>query len=200
MNRLLCAFFLLSTAAITPSWANTISLSAPAAPGGAFDVLVNVTGVFDAPHQSDFPLGYGFNASFDSSRLSYLGETPGAQFDDLSNNPRIMAQVAGVAGMVLLGPGDVVEPLNLAVLHFGITGAGLTTISISGDPFNLDQGLMYLTGSDPISASVSASVTATPEPRLAWLLAFGCVGIWVGRRIFAARALPPTSVLPSAPG
>jgi len=183
MNRLLCVLFLGSTAAVAPSWANIISLDAPSAPSGAFDVLVNVTGVFDAPHASDFLLGYGFNVSFDRSKLSYLGETPGALFDDLSGNPGIMAQVAGVAGMILLGPGDVIEPLNLAVLHFGITAGGPTSISIAGDPSNLDQGLIYLSGSDPISASASVSPTATSEPGAQWLLGFGFLAL------SAARAL-----------
>jgi hypothetical protein len=189
MNRLLCVLFLGSIAAIAPSWAAIISLGAPSEPGSAFDVFVHVTGVFDAPHQSDSLLGYGFNVSFDSSRLSYLGETPGAMFDDISNNPGIMARVAGVASMILLGPGDVVEPLNLAVLRFGVTTGGATSISITGDPSNLDQGLIYLGGSDPISASASVSLTATPESRTAYLLGFGFLAIWAGRRIFAARPL-----------
>jgi hypothetical protein len=151
-----------------PAGAELITVSAPAAPNGSFDVLVNLTDVFSPPHDADFFLGYGFDVSFDTSILSYLGETPGPLFTDLSANPGIMAQVAGVATSVLLGPGDFVEPLNLAVLHFATAGLGPTTITITGNTSNPDQGLIYLSGSDPISASTS--LTAVPEPNSALLL------------------------------
>jgi len=157
--------------AAAPAGAEVLSLSAPGTAGGFFDVFVNLTNVFDAPHDSDFFLGYGFDVSFDASVLSYAGETAGPLFDDISGNAGITAQVAGVATNVLLGPGDFTEPLNLAVLHFGVTGVGPTTIRISGDTANLDQGLIYLSGSDAISASVS--VNALPEPNMGWLVGLG---------------------------
>jgi len=172
MRKLLSLLLLASAVYAVPVHAEVISLSAPAAASGSFDVFVNLTGVFDPPHDSDFFLGYGFDISFDNSILSYLGDTPGALFTDLSGNPGITAQVAGIATNVLLGPGDFTEPLNIAVLHFGIIGFGPTTLTISGDPANLDQGLIYLSGSDPIlaSASLTAAPTAAPEPSGVWLL------------------------------
>ncbi|HEY1241810.1 MAG TPA: hypothetical protein VGF16_14700 [Bryobacteraceae bacterium] len=160
-------FLLLALAGILPSRAETISLDAPSQTSGFFDVFVNLTDVFSAPHDADFFLAYGFDVSFDNSIVSYLGETPGALFTDLSANPGITAEVAGDATNILLGPGDFTEPLNLAVLHFETIGVGPTTITISGDISNLDQGLIYLTGSDPISASASFGV---PEPSALWLL------------------------------
>jgi hypothetical protein len=147
-------------ASLVPARAESFGLSAPVSASGTFDVLVNVTGVFDSPHDSDFLLGYGFNVSFDSSVLSYLGETPGALFDDLSGIPG--AEVAGVASAVLLGPGDFTEPLNLATLHFNVVGAENTSISITGDISDPNEGLIYLSSSDPISATTSLS--AVPEP------------------------------------
>jgi hypothetical protein len=112
MKRLFPIALLLCATSLVPPRAESFGLSATVSASGAFDVLVNVTGVFDAPHDTDFLLGYGFNVSFDNSILSYLGETPGALFDDLSGIPG--AQVAGVASAILLGPGDFTEPLNLA--------------------------------------------------------------------------------------
>jgi len=168
---------LFALAATAPAGAEVLTLSAPGTAGGFFDVFVNLTNVFDAPHDADFFLGYGFDISFDPSVLSYVGETAGPLFDDLSGNPGITAQVAGVASSILLGPGDFTEPLNLAVLHFGVTGVGPTTIGISGDTANLDQGLIYLSGSDPISASTS--LNAVPEPGAVWLLGLGLLALGI---------------------
>ncbi len=175
MRKSLSLFLLASAVFAAPASAAVVSLSAPAAPAGSFDVLVNLTNVFDPPHDSDFFLGYGFDVSFDTGILTYLGETAGPLFTDISGNPGIGAQVAGVATSILLGPGDFTEPLNLAILHFEVTGLGPTTISITADISNPDQGLIYLTGSDPISAS--AALTAAPEPGSIWLLGFGILGV-----------------------
>jgi len=177
-------FLFLALAPISvPARAEIVTLDAPAAPNGFFDVLVNLTGVFDSPHDSDFFLGYGFDVSMSNSAVSYLGETPGMLFTDLSANPGIMAQVAGIANSILLGPGDFTEPLNLAILHFQVTGGGPTTLTITGDTSNPDQGLIYLTGSDPISAS--ASLTGVPEPRAVWLLSVAV--LLLGRRLMQHR-------------
>lgn len=183
MGKLLSLLLLsLAVFAVSAS-ASTVSLTAPLHVSGTFDVAVDVTDVFAPPHDSDFLLAYGFNLSFDNTIVSYLGETPGALFDDFSPLPG--AQVAGIAHNIFIAPGDFTEPLNLAVLHFGVVGLGPTTISISGDPSDpsLNQGLVYLTGYDPISAS--ASVTA-PEPGSLCLLGLGIsalAGRFVRRRI-----------------
>src|SRR5215813_11607706 len=112
MKKFLLPLLLTLAVSATPARAEFISLSAPVAPSGPFDVLVNLTNVFSPPHVGDFFIGYGFDISYNTSILSYLGETAGALFTDLSGNPGIMAQVAGVATNILLGPGDFVEPLN----------------------------------------------------------------------------------------
>ena len=179
----LMLLLLVATVVAMPAAASVITLTAPTTANGNFDVVVNVTGVFDPPHDLDFLLGYGFDISYNSSILTYLGETAGPLFIDLSGNPGIGAQVAGIASNILLGPGDFTEPLTLAVLHFGVAGFGPAGISISGDPLNLDQGLIYLTGSDPIAASTS--VTAVPEPATLSLMGFGVVAL--GRRLVRSR-------------
>ncbi|HEY1342011.1 MAG TPA: PEP-CTERM sorting domain-containing protein [Bryobacteraceae bacterium] len=159
--------------------AATVNLTASGPLSGSFDVFVNVTNVFDPPHDGDSFLAYGFDLSFDNTVLSYLGETPGPLFDDLSSNPGIDAQVAGTASSILLNDGDFTEPLNLAVLHFSRIGIGGTGISITGDAAgSLDQGLIYLSGSDSFAARTE--LQALPEPATfgligAALLAFGIV-------------------------
>lgn len=175
MTKLITAVLLVSMALVAPAAASVISLSAPNNAKGFFDVVVNVSNVFAPPHDSDFLLGYGFDLSFDSSKLLYVGESAGALFLDLSGNPGIGAQVAGIATNILLGPGDFTEPLNLAVLHFEVIGLGPTTVAISGDPSNPDQGLLYLTGADPIAASTT--FTAVPEPGMLSLFGLGVVAL-----------------------
>jgi len=183
MTKLRFILVLALAFAAIPAGAATITLDAPSAPNTNFDVLVNLTGVFDPPRVGDFFLGYGFDVGFDPFKLAFLGETPGVLFDDLSNNPGIGAQVAGVvnASFIFFGPGDFTEPLNLAVLHFGVTGMGPTAITITGNTSNPDQGLFYLGGSDAISASVS--LTATPEPSIAWLAGLGLLAVCAKRLI-----------------
>lgn len=169
MKRLFPIALLVCMVSLVPARAESLGLNAPSSAAGPFDILVNVIGVFDAPHDDDSLLGYGFNVSFDNSILSYLGETPGALFNDISGIPG--AEVAGVATAILLNQGDFTEPLNLAILHFDLVGVGNTSIGISGDISNPNEGLIYLSGSDPISATTS--VTVTPEPG-SWSL-LGCL-------------------------
>lgn len=121
--------------------------------------------------------------TFDSSLLQFVGETAGPLFLDLSPLPG--ADVAGVATSILLNPGDFTEPLTLAVLHFDVIGSGATSVGISGDPSDLDAGLIYLSGSDPISASarLTTSAVATPEPGTALLLLGGLLALAAGRKI-----------------
>jgi hypothetical protein len=186
MKKTLLATALVGAFFLAPARGATITLVAPATVAGPFDVVVNATDVFAAPHDTDFLLAYGFDISYDNSVLAYLGETPGALFTDLSGNPGIGAQVAGVAAAILLGPGDFTEPLTLATLHFGLVGTGTTSISISGDIANPDQGLVYLGGSDPISARTSLDASATPEPG-AMLLAGAGLGALLLKKRLAAR-------------
>lgn len=182
MKRLFAFALLLCAISVTPALAD-IQLSAPSTATGSFDVVVEASNVFAAPHDADFLLGYGFNVSFDNALLQFTGETAGPLFDDLSPLPG--ADVAGVATAILLGPGDFTEPLELAVLHFNVVGSGVTSIGISGDPSNLNGGLLYLSGSDPISAStrLTTSAVATPEPGTALLLFGALGGLAAGRKL-----------------
>ena len=166
MRKSLLLFVLGLGAWLAPAKAEFLSLAGPASANGPFDVTVNLTNVFDTHDPVlDAFVGYGFNVSFDLAILSFLGETPGPLFEDLSGIPG--AEVAGVVGppLFFLGPSDFTEPLTLATLHFGIVGSGAGTVSVAGDPsVDPNQGLLYLLGSDPLSASTAVSVSAVPEP------------------------------------
>jgi hypothetical protein len=183
MKTSLLMLLLAIVVSAAPAHAEEISLSAPSAVTGSFDVTVNVTDVFAAPHEFDDLVAYGFDVSFDSAAVSYLGESSGPLFTDLSANPGIGADVAGIATAVFLEDGDFTEPLTLAVLHFEAIGSGQTSISITGDPSNPDQGLFYLSASDPISAStlVDISSVSSPEPGTLALCLLGLATLFVTR-------------------
>jgi hypothetical protein len=143
--------------------AATITLAGPeSVNGGSFDVSVEATGVFDAPHVDDGFLAYGFDVAFDPALLSYAGETAGPLFDDISGNAGFGADVGGTADAGFLEAGDFTEPLVLAILHFDSAGVGSANISVSADNSNPDQGLIYFTSSDSFSAATGVDIA--PEP------------------------------------
>lgn len=183
MKKSLLLSLLAFSVSLLPVHGATIALSGPSTVSGPFDIVVNVTDVFAPPHDTDSLLAYGFDISFDNTVLSYLGETAGPLFTDITGQPGLTAQVAGVATSVFLSPGDFVEPLQLATLHFGVVGAGVSSISITGDPLNLDQGLIYLSASDAIAAGTRVTAqAAVPEPGTLLLGALGIAAVWNRKR------------------
>jgi hypothetical protein len=185
MKKLLLLVLFAFSISVVPAGAATVALAAPSTVNGFFDVFVNVTDVFAPPHDADSLLAYGFDISYDNSVLTYLGETAGPLFNDITGQPGLTAQVAGVATAIFLSPGDFAEPLQLATLHFSLAGlghTGPTAISITGDPTNLDQGLIYLSASDPIGARTNVTaLAAVPEPGTLLLGVLGLLAIGVKR-------------------
>lgn len=185
MKKSLLLFALICGGLLFPAGAETLSLAGPSTVSGPFDLTVNLTNVFDTHDPAtDAFVGFGFNVDFDPAILSFVGETTGPLFDDFSGIPG-----APVAGLVtppffFLGPGDFTEPLLLATLHFDVIGSGSTSVSISGDPaVNPNQGLVYLSGEDALSAStrVSASAAAgVPEPGTMVLAGSVLLMLWGG--------------------
>jgi hypothetical protein len=107
-------------------------------------LLVQVNGLFDGRTPGDTLLADGFNVTVgNSSIFNYTGETAGTLFDDLSipgGNPMVAAIAQNLFGV---GPSDFTQPLTLATLHFDALGAGTTTIGVTWDSSELNQGLVY---------------------------------------------------------
>jgi hypothetical protein len=173
MKRKIWFLILISMAAALPAQASTISLSltSPVTAGSTFNVLVQVNDLFSGRPLDDTLLAYGFNVGVsNSSVFHYLGETPGPLFDDLKfsgGNP----MVAGIATSPFgVGPSDFSGPLTLATLHFSALTSGATSISVTSDKSDLNQGLVFF---DLPYGSINGaiSVTAVPEPSTILLLA-----------------------------
>jgi hypothetical protein len=98
--------------------------------------------------------------------------------------------VSGLAGLATnfqLTSSDFIEPLTLAILHFVANSSGVTTIGVSSDPSDLNQGLIY--ADLPYGAvSASRSVAVVPEPPVLAILTVGLaalIAIYARRRIRA---------------
>ena len=185
-TKLLSIAALALAASALPAGAATILLNSPASPavGSSFDVTVRLTGVFNT-HPGDALAAFGFNVAIGSpSRISYTGETIGALFTDVSGVFGPSPQVAGFATAGFLQTGDFVEPLTLATLHFHANALGSSTIGITTNLTDPNQGLLYLTaGADPLNASTSANVTASiPEPDTTILAGLALTSLLLYRR------------------
>jgi hypothetical protein len=184
MKLRICFFILVSLIVALPAEASTISLT-PASPpisGSTFDVLVQVTNLFSGRAPDDTLLAYGFDVNIgNSSIFNFLGETPGPLFDDLPIFGGI-PMVAGIATSPLgIGPSDFTDPLTLATLHFTALKSGTTSISVTWDSSDPNQGLVYFDlPYGPISGSVS--ITAVPEPSTLFLFAPAAVLLFLCHR------------------
>lgn len=187
ISKLLSLATLALAATVLPAGAATITLDTPAstASGSSFDVTVQVTGVFDT-HAGDALAAFGFDIVIgDPSSVSYTGETIGALFTDVSGVFGPSPQVAGVATAGFLEAVDFTEPLTLAILHFQAGAPGSSSIGITTDLDDPNQGLIYLTaGADPLDAStrVTVSEAATPEPGTMILGGLALASLWFCRR------------------
>lgn len=168
MIKQTCIFLALSLAAITlPANAAVISLSVLNTPtvGSNFSVAVLATSVFSAPHVGDALAAYGFDIFVTGGSVTFLSSTAGGLFTDISasfapGSPK----VAAVATAGFLEAADIVEPLLLATLVFSANTTGAATISLGTNLSDLNQGLIYLGGTDAISASAAVNPVSAPVP------------------------------------
>jgi hypothetical protein len=185
-QKLPVVFALALGASLVPAQASLISLNllSPPQVGSSFDVAVQLTGAFSS-NPGDAISSYGFNVTVrNPSVVSYTSETAGGLFTDLSGVIGPPSQVTGFATSGFLEAGDFTEPLTLAVLHFFVNGPGSSTISISADLTDLNQGLYYL---DAGQAAISASTTvspgaATPEPGTILFGGVAVIGLFLLKR------------------
>jgi hypothetical protein len=177
-----------------PASAATVSLdySPMVGAGSAFDIAVNVTGVFTGRDTStDSLLNFGFNVDSSSPAISFTGWTVGSGlFDDVTAGSGL--SVAGNASAAYpngITNTDFAEPLTLAILHFVANAPGSATISLTSDPANsFFEGLQYFGLNDsmnfwePISASAQIDSAPVPEPA-----SLGLVGLAFGAFAFIRR-------------
>jgi len=182
----ICLCLALGLAVSAPAQASSISLAVigSVSQGSSFDVAVQATDVFTGRAADDALLAYGFNVSVgNGSALQYVGESAGPLFDDFSAAFGGTPMVAGIATNILINPGDFVEPLTLATLHFNASGPGSSTIDVTWDATDPNQGLVYLDlPYGAISASTDVSVAAVPEPVTLVTFASGLTALFTARR------------------
>ena len=163
-----------------PALASTISLgvTSPVNAGSAFDVTVQVTNVFAGRAVGDVVVAFGFDVTIGNPGLfQFVGATVGPLFVPLALGTPM---VAGFALNPLgIGPGDFSGPLTLATLHFNALRAGGSSIGVTWDSADLNQGLVYLDlpfGAIAASTDVRA-IASVPEPSTLVLMIAPALGV-----------------------
>ncbi len=177
MRNFLTLSLLALAAAASPARADifTLTPSSPVLPGASFDVTLELANAFSA-NPGDFITSIGFDVSvLDSTVATYTGFTPGSLFFDASfGNPDVFVIPNDPGGLSTASAGYT-DPFTIAVLHFNALQAGNTTIEVTTDPTDINQGLDYFfLGTEDFSASTPLAVVSTPEPG-----GFGLLGLVV---------------------
>ena len=164
-----------------PAPAATISIDAPTAANGSFDVVVQATDLWAGRDPStDGIISYGFDIAIGNPfLLTFDGADSGPLFDPATTEPG--TDVFGAAsGFFISDP--VPEPLILAILHFTRIGVGSVDITISSDLSNLFQGLQFLNEpfAEPIAGTVD--IADAPEPATFVIAALGLAALGIRRR------------------
>ncbi len=176
MQRIFIGLVLLSLTVTLQAASITLDFSSQTVgPGGIITVDLNISDVFGAPHEDDYLIGFGVEPyTSNPAVIQFVSATVNPLFDPTHTGA---PTIFGLAFAGILAPGDFTEPLTLATLTFQGLSAGHALVGVSADLGDLNQGLGYLSGNDPLTASDDAYVV--PEPAAAWLLAsaLGLLGL-----------------------
>ena len=123
-------------------------------------------------------VAFGFDVTIgDPGLFQFVGATVGPLFAPLALGTPM---VAGFALNPLgIGPGDFSGALTLATLHFNALRAGGSSIGVTWDSSDLNQGLVYLdlpVGAISASTNVRA-VASVPEPSTLVLMIAPALGV-----------------------
>jgi hypothetical protein len=183
MKKTLSLLALSLAAALPQAHAAVVTLDVipPVTAGSPFDVRVELTDVFNGRDPGATLVAYGFNVTVGSPAVvSYQGEDSGPLFDDVSflfgGTPMVAGFATAAAGV---GPTDFTEPLVIAILHFSALKNGTSTIGVTWDPTDANQGLFFSDSQPqaPISSRTSVSLSAVPEPGGLSLCALALAGV-----------------------
>ncbi len=166
-RRIVACFVLACAFGAAPALAGSITLdvASPVAVGSPFDVTVNVNDVFNGRALGDVLVGFGFDVTVGNPAVfQYVDAIVGPLFLPLAlGTPAVAGIAQNPSG---IAPGDFAGALPLATLHFNALQAGSTTIGVTWNSADLNQGLVYLDlPVGPISSSTDVrAVAAVPEP------------------------------------
>jgi len=179
VQRMAAALILTCVLGTTPAVASMISLdvSSPVNAGASFDVAVQVTDVFAGRAIDDVLVAFGFDVTIgDPGVIQFTGATVGPLFAPLALGTPMVAGIA--ANPLGIGPGDFSSPLTLAMLHFSALHSGTSSLGVTWDSSDLNQGLVYLDlPFGPIAASTDVRVSAIPEPSTMFLVLAPAIGL-----------------------
>jgi hypothetical protein len=182
VKRILCLSILALTLAAPSADASTISfnVSSPATVGSQLNVDVLASGIFDPPFDADLLFGFEFRVLIGNpSVVQFANANVNATYFDQTAvvAPNVGGTVNSAFGLVLM-PGDFLEPLRLATLHFNVLQAGQTSVGIT--TATSTQGLAYLGSNAFIAGSTNVTATA-PVPEPMTLLLVGPVALLARR-------------------
>ena len=195
LRRMLGCLALVGAVGVAPALASTISLGVTSPVNvGPFDVAVRVNDVFVGRGPGDVVVAFGFNVTIGSpSFFHFTNATAGSLFVPLALGTPMVAGFA--ANPLGIGPSDFSGPLTLAILHFTASQPGVTTIGVTWDSSDLNQGLVFLDlPVNPIAATTTVqAVAAVPEPSSLMLTASALVFYRRVRRRASRPATVPNS-------
>lgn len=175
---------LMLAAASLAGQAATVQLATVGTPqaGQSFDVRLRLDDPFSGLAADEQLLSFGFHLGFDSSLLKLASFAPTSGWDD--DSAHLGANIFSASIFPALANREQTSVL-LATLHFDVLGSGTTTIALTTDAGDFNQGIGYLFA-DPVAFDVSKTMVLSPVPEPGALVlmlgGFGGLIAWRRRR------------------